>query len=289
MKAEKKSVVIISAILVIAVTATLVLIPLIRRNSGNRYMREDIRNVDNVTLISHCIEINGVKNSVAGFKECVRLGAKGVIVDLCFKKDGTPVISDSYSTADSAETVEDLFKAMNDGKYKEISVYFNIIQLSDLSRLNSLAVSYNILDRAFLIGIDSEHYNLINTDDTIIPFLLDYNFRDGELDALKNGSFTRPDILDKYGATGLVLPSSQISEELVEALNDYGILYIVNVTDENSDMCQTLLKGANDVIVPDIEKASRTMNEWTIEMQKRYKESVDKSIKALSEKEKSNK
>lgn len=289
MKAEKKSVVIISAILVIAVTATLVLIPLIRRNSGNRYMREDLRNVDNVTLISHCIEIDGVKNSVAGFKECVRLGAKAVIVDLCFKKDGTPVISDSYSTADSAETVEDLFKAMNDGKYKEISVYFNIIQLSDLSRLNSLAVSYNILDRVFLIGIDSEHYDLINTDDTIIPFLLDYNFRDGELDALKNGSFTRPDILDKYGATGLVLPSSQISEELVEALNDYGILYIVNVADESSDMCQTLLKGANNIIVPDIEKAGKTMNEWTLEMQKRYKESVDKSIKALSEKEKGNK
>ncbi|HAY73876.1 MAG TPA: hypothetical protein DCY31_08595 [Ruminococcaceae bacterium] len=289
MKPEKKSVVIISAILVIAVTATLVLIPLIRRNSGNRYMREDLRNVDNVTLISHCIEINGVKNSVAGFKECVRLGAKGVIVDLCFKKDGTPVISDSYSTADSAETVEDLFKAMSDGKYKEISVYFNIIQLSDLSRLNSLAVSYNILDRVFLIGIDSEHYDLINTDDTIIPFLLDYNFRDSDLDALKKGSFTRPDILDKYGATGLVLPSSQISEELVEALNDYGILYIVNVADETSDMCQTLLKGANNVIVPDIEKASKTMNEWTLEMQKRYKKSVDKSIKALSEKEKDNK
>ena len=289
MKPEKKSVVIISAILVIAVTTTLVLIPLIRRNSGNRYMREDLRNVDNVTLISHCIEINGIKNSVAGFKECVRLGAKAVIVDLCFKKDGTPVISDSYSTADSAETVEDLFKAMSDGKYKEIGVYFNIIQLSDLSRLNSLAVGYNILDRVFLIGIDSEHYDLINTDDTIIPFLLDYNFRDSDLDALKNGSFTRPDILDKYGATGLVLPSSQISEELVEALNDYGILYIVNVADETSDMCQTLLKGANNVIVPDIEKASKTINEWTLEMQKRYKESVDKSIKALSEKEKGNK
>ena len=289
MKPEKKSVVIISAILVIAVTATLVLIPLIRRNSGNRYMREDLRNVDNVTLISHCIEINGVKNSVAGFKECVRLGANAVIVDLCFKKDGTPVISDRYSTADSAETVEDLFKAMSDGKYKEISVYFNIIQLSDLSRLNSLAVSYNILDRVFLIGIDSEHYDLINTDDTIIPFLLDYNFRDSDLDALKKGSFTRPDILDKYGATGLVLPSSQISEELVEALNDYGILYIVNVADETSDMCQTLLKGANNVIVPDSEKASKTMNEWTLEMQKRYKKSVDKSIKALSEKEKDNK
>lgn len=289
MKAEKKSVVIISAILVIAVTATLVLIPLIRRNSGSRYMREDLRNVDNVTLISHCIEINGVKNSVAGFKECVRLGAKAVIVDICFKKDGTPVISDSYSTADSAETVENLFKTMSDVRYKEIGVYLNIIQLSDLSRLNSLAVVYNILDRVFLIGIDSEHYDLINTDDTIIPFLLDYNFRDSELNALKKGSFTRPDILEKYGATGLVLPSSQISEELVEALNDYGILYIVNVTDENSDMCQTLLKGANNVIVPDIEKASRTMNEWTIEMQKRYKESVDKSIKALSEKEKGNK
>lgn len=289
MKSEKKGVIIISIILVVAISAAFILIPLIRRGSGNRFMREDLKNVDNIALISHCIEIDGNKNSVAGFKESVRLGADAVIVDLCFRKDGTPVITDDYSSADRAETAEELFKAMNDEKYDETGLYLNIVQLSDLSKLNSLVISYNIIGRTYLIGIDSEHYDLINTDDTIIPFLLDYSFSDNELSDLKNGNFTRPEVLNKYGATGLVLGNEQISEELVEALDDYGIPFTVDNIGDVNDMCRTLLKGANNVIVNNLKESKSTLDEWTLEMQKRYKQSVDKSLKALSEKDKNNK
>ena len=125
-------------------------------------MKEDIKNVDNISLISRCSEIGGKKNSVAGVKESVRLGANAVIVDLCFRKDGTPVITDNYSNADSAETVEELFKAMSEDKFRKIGIYLNIVQLSDISKLNTLAVSYNMLDRLFLIGFDSERYDIIS-------------------------------------------------------------------------------------------------------------------------------
>ena len=173
MKAEKKGIVIISAVIAIAVVTTIILIPLLRHNSVSGYMKEDIKNVDNISLISRCSEIGGKKNSVAGVKESVRLGANAVIVDLCFRKDGTPVITDNYSNADSAETVEELFKAMSENKFRKIGIYLNIVQLSDISKLNTLAVSYNMLDRLFLIGIDSDRYDLISSDDTIIPILLD--------------------------------------------------------------------------------------------------------------------
>ena len=74
--------------------------------------------------------------------------------------------------------------------------------------------------------------------------------------------------------------------EVVETLNDYGILFIVDGIESNSDMCKALLCGANNVIVKDIKKSRETVDEWTLEMQNRYKESVDKSIKALSQKSK---
>ena len=74
MKAEKKGIVIISAVIAIAVVTTIILIPLLRHNSVSGYMKEDIKNVDNISLISRCSEIGGKKNSVAGVKESVRLG-----------------------------------------------------------------------------------------------------------------------------------------------------------------------------------------------------------------------
>lgn len=289
MKAEKKGVTAVSAIIVILVVAALILVPLLKHNSVSGYMKDELQNVDNVSLISRCSEVEGNKNSVAGVKESVRLGANAVIVDLCFRKDGTPVITESYSNADSAETVDELFKAMSEEKFKKIGIYLNIVQLSDISKLNTLAVNYNMLDRLFLIGIDSDRYDLISTDDTIVPFLLDYTFESDELSAAKDGSFRKPDILEKKGAAGLVLNRTQITPELVETLNDYGIIFVTDGIENTAEMCKTLLDGANNVIVTDIKKAKETLDEWTEEMQKRYKASVDKSIKELSKKADNNK
>ena len=282
MKAEKKGIVIASAVIALAVVAAIILIPLLRHNSVSGYMKEAIKNVDNISLISRCSEIGGRKNSVAGVKESVRLGANAVIVDLCFRKDGTPVITENYSNADSAETVEELFKAMNEDKFKNIGIYLNIVQLSDISRLNTLAVSYNMLDRLFLIGIDSDRYDLISSDDTIIPLLLDYTFSSDELSAAKNGKFKKPDILEEKGAAGLVLSNSQITAELVEVLNDYGIIFLADEVDGTTEMCKTILNGTENIIVTDIKEARETLDKWTEKIQECYKASVDKSIKELS-------
>ena len=282
MKAEKKGIVIVSAVIAIAVFTTIILSPLLRHKSVSGYMKEDIKNVDNISLISRCSEIGGKKNSVAGVKESVRLGANAVIVDLCFRKDGTPVITDNYSNADSAETVEELFKAMSEDKFRKIGIYLNIVQLSDISKLNTLAVSYNMLDRLFLIGIDSDRYNLISSDDTIIPILLDYTFGSDELASVKSGKFKRPDILEEKGASGLVLDNSQITPELVETLNDYGIIFLADGVDGTAEMCKTILNGTGNIIVTDIKEARETLDKWTEKIQERYKKSVDKSIKELS-------
>ena len=284
LKPEKKGLIAISAVLIAVIVAAVIIIPTVRRNSVSSYMREDLSNVDNISLISHCSEVDGTVNSVAGFKESVRLGANAVIVDLCFKKDGTPVMTDSYSEIDSAEKVEALFSAMNEEKFKSACVYLNIVQLSDIAKLNSLAVEYNVVNRVFLTGIDADRYELIGTDDTILPFLIDYTFTSEELDSVKNGSFSKPEALEKTGASGLVTDYSQLSDELVETLNDYGILFAVDGIKDTPDMCKALLCGANNVIVKDIKKSRETVDEWTLEMQNRYKESVDKSIKALSKK-----
>lgn len=284
MKAEKKGIIAVSVVIVLAIIAAAILIPFFTHNSVSGYMKEELNNVDNVSLISRCSEINGKKNSVAGVKESVRLGANAVIVDLCFRKDGTPVITESYSDADSAETVEQLFKAMNEEKFRKTVIYLSIVQLSDISKLNTLAVDYNMLERLFLIGIDRDRYDLISSDDTIIPILLNYTFSDEELSSVSDGSFKRPDILEEKGASGLILDNSQITSDLVEVLNDYGIIFVADNIDDTAEMCRSLLNGTCGVIVTDIEKSRETLDKWTEKMQERYKASVEKSIKELSKK-----
>lgn len=288
MRAERKGIIAVATVILIAATTAAVLIPLFRHNSASGYMKEDLKNVDNVSLIAHCAEIEGRKNSTAGVKECVRLGANAVIVDLCFRKDGTPVITENYSDADSAETVEQLFDAMNEDKFKKIGIYLNIVQLGDISKLNALAVGYNMLDRLFLIGIDSDRYDLIKSDDTIIPFLLDYTFSSDELSSMKDGSFKKPDILEEKGAAGFVINASQISNELAEVLYDYGIYFTASGIDGVSKMCDLLLNGAENVMVDDIKKSREALDKWTEKMQERNKASVEKSIKELSNKAEEN-
>lgn len=290
MKSKKKSIITASTIIVTAVIASFILFPVFKNGffglSLNRYLREDLGNVDHIALISHCAEIDGVPDSVAGFKESVRLGANAVIVDLCFRNDGTPVAAADYSDADNAEPVENLFRTMNDDRYKKIKVYLNIIQLSDMSKLNSLAVEHNVIDRVYLIGMNKDHYGLITTDDTIIPFLLNYEFSSDELSEIKDGRFTSPEIIERYGAAGLVIESTQLSPELSQALNDYGIPFIVDGIKDKKAFCEALTSGADNVVVSDTDGCKKVLDKWINDMQERYKASVEKSIKELSKKSK---
>ena len=157
MKNKKRSITVITVVAVVIAIVLAVLSPFISdgfdRLAARRYIGQDIKNVDNIVLIGECPEVDGKAQSVAGVKEAVRLGADAVKVDLCFRSDGTPVITDRYENNAEADTVEELFNEMNGDKYKDVTVYLNIIQLSSLTELNRLAVKYDMVGRAYLIGI----------------------------------------------------------------------------------------------------------------------------------------
>lgn len=246
------------------------------------YTASDLNNVDNIVLLTHCAEVDGRKNSVAGVKEAVRLGADAVAVDLCFRQDGTPVITDDYSEVGSAPLLEDLFRAMTDKKYSDVKVFLNIVQLSDMSELNRLAVDFDLVSRLFIVGIDTDHYGLITGDDTIIPFYLDYKFKSEELKEIEKGTFAIPEVLSQYGATGFVIEASDSSVAVIGALDDYGIPCIVKEIKNNSQLAEALIDNAQTVWVDDIEGSSVFLDGWISEMQERYESLVEASLNALS-------
>lgn len=286
MKTKKKGIAVLSVIIVIAAVLLTVfsqrIINGIEDAKASEYTESDLKNVDNIVLLSHCAEVDGKTNSVAGVKEAVRLGAGAVVVDMCFKENGTPVMSDDYGNVDSAPPLEDLFKALKTEKYLGVKIYLNIVQLSDMTKLNKLAVDYDLLSRLTLIGIDADHYGLITKDDTIIPFYLEKDFSSEEHSEMRKGTFSVPEELDEYGASGLVVKASEADETVIEALDDYGIPFIVTSVNNNRKLSEVLLANAQTVWVNDIEKSEKFLSEWIKEMQIRYENSVASSLKALS-------
>lgn len=290
MKNKKLGILIACALVVVLAVVAVISAPLIRNASENstarKYTSQNLRNVDNVVLLSHCAEIDGITNSVAGVKEAVRLGADAVVVDLCFRKDGTPVITDSYENSESAITVEELFIAMNSDGFKDITIYLNIVQLSEMSKLNSITIRHNMVGRTFIAGIDEAHYGMITSDSTIIPFLLKYEFTKEDNDAISDGSFSAPGYIAEYGASGLEISSKDATPEAISTLNDFGIPFIVSGVDSVESFCEPLLNGASTVYVNDIEKYSKLLTDWTISMQERHSSSVEQSLAELKKNKK---
>ncbi|MCQ2484556.1 MAG: hypothetical protein MJ168_04380 [Clostridia bacterium] len=286
MKTKKKGIIAAAFLIVIAsVLLSVFSSPIfngIENLRASEYTSSDIKNVDKTALIAHCAEVDGKTNSVSGFKEAVRLGADGVVVDLCFCEDGTPVMTDSYAEVKSSPLLEDLFKAMSEEKYSNTKLYLNIVQLSDLTKLNKLASEYDIAAKTTIIGIDADHYGLVTSDDSMIPFYLDYKLSASELSDISKGEFSVPDILDKYGASGLVIDYSQCSQDTVEAFDDYGIPVIISSIDNNRQLSKALLDNAQYVWVSDVQKARSFLNDWIHEMQSRFESSVEQSLKDLS-------
>lgn len=286
MKTKKKSVV--SAALIIALCAVLLIVflPDIRQffdKAGTYgYTEKDLQNVDNIVLLAHCAEISGSSNSVAGFKEAVRTGADAVAVDLCFRPDGTPVITDDYDSVDSAPLLEELFKAMNTEKYLDTKVFLNITQLSGLSVFNKLVLDYGLESRLLIFGIDEEHYELIKADDTIVPVYYNYKVTQENKNSMSDGTFEAPEIMEKYGAGGLVIDYSDCSEKVIDAFDELGIPVVVSGVNTNSRFCSALVSNAKTVYVSDVENSRQLLDDWIAAMQERYRSSVEKSLEDLS-------
>ncbi|MBO5421809.1 MAG: hypothetical protein J6A67_07690 [Clostridia bacterium] len=285
MKNKKLGILIACVLVVVIAVASVVTAPLIKTASENstvrKYTSQNLKNVDNVILLSHCIEIDGKTNSVAGVKEAVRLGAQAVAVDLCFRKDGTPVITDNYENVDSATTLEELYNSLSSDGFNEVQLYLNIVQLSEMSKLNALTVDHNMVGRTLITGIDEAHYGMITGDSTIIPFLLKHELNKDDKDAISDGSFSVPESIAQYGASGLEISANDASAEVVGALNDFGIPFIVSGIDSIESFCETLLNGASTVYVDDIEKYSGILDDWTVSMQERHSISVEQSLAEL--------
>ncbi len=244
MKTKKRSVIAVSVVCAVAV-ALAVIIPAANsfRNSKliEQYTQNNLELYSPLNVITDCAEIDGIAHSVAGIKEAVRLGADTVTVDLCFKADGTPVITDDYTDInESTLKAEEIFKLMCSENYEALNVNFRLRQLSSLSEFNRLIGEYGISKRVIISGIDSKRYSLISGEDTPVRVYFDFE-PDG---ATEKSVETVARLMNDYMLGGVVIKARDISRELVEALSQKGIPYIVTDVEKEVEMYLTMSYGA---------------------------------------------
>lgn len=286
MAIKKKGIVAAAVIIAVAAVAVTVLMPYIRSGidgvAAAKFVRQDLDGVDSVRIIADCVKVDGVSDSPAGVKEAARLGADGVVVDLCFREDGTPVVCDDYSRSGEAPELEALFKQMNTEVFSELRLYLHIVQLSGLDELNRLAAEYDMSGRLYLTGIDADRYGMITADDTSVPFLLDYTPSQQELKDAEKGAAAVPDCVKKYGAAGIVVPYDAAGEDLISAYNDLGLTVVYSGLSGVSRVCEALLDGAQNIYVDDARSVRRLLDNWIEKMRERNSSSVEESINNLS-------
>lgn len=119
--------------------------------------------VDNFTITAHSGAYGTEMNTVESVKAAIDNGAQIVEVDIRQRPDGTVVMShDLVVTNNDGNPFEDALALLKDSS---IMVNLDIKDTKALNNLHSLLVEYNVLDRAFLTGIETINVKAVKESD----------------------------------------------------------------------------------------------------------------------------
>lgn len=261
--ADKKkaiiSVLVIAAI-IIALAVSVHLINSIRTGRMiEQYTQNNLELYSELNVISDCANVDGNPYSLAGIKEAVRLGVDTVTLDLCFKSDGTPVITDDYTNI-SGNTLkaEDVFILLNEDEYNHININFRLRQLSSLSFFNRLINEYDVSKRVILSGIDADRYSLISGTDTPAKVYFDYI----PSDTVEYSVSSVNSLISDYNLGGVIIEAEYATKELVDALSQKGISYIISSVDKELDMYCVMSYGAYAIETDSPSQLKEAYNSW---------------------------
>ena len=244
MKIKKSAVIAAAAVCAVAV-AMIFIIPAVTKSQHNKlieqYTESNLELYSELNVITDSVSVDGNAHSLAGIKEAVRLGADTVTVDLCFNPDGTPVVIDDYTNiSDTTLKVEEVFKLLNTDNYKDININFRLRQLSSLTEFNRLVNEYDVSKRVIITGIDSNRYSLISGTDTPVKVYFDFK----PADTIENSVESVNKLMADYSLGGVVIEVKSATKELIDALSQKGVPYIISSVDKEVDMYCVMSYGA---------------------------------------------
>lgn len=191
--------------------------------------------VDNFTITAHSGAYGTEMNTVESVKAAIDNGAQIVEVDIRQRPDGTVVMShDLVVTNNDGNPFEDALALLKDSS---IMVNLDIKDTKALNNLHSLLVEYNVLDRAFLTGIETINVKAVKESDC------------ADMDYYLNYMPSRPKVFfDEY------------RQKLIELLEETGAVGI---------NCN--YKYANSQLSTLLHKKGYKLSVWTVDTRRKAK------------------
>ncbi len=255
---------------IMAAFVALVAIPSVERTalkSAKEELFENYYSFPQGGLVTARNGFNGnKKNSLFHVKSALQSGADCIEVDVCFDKEGTPVIAESQEkTDDNTMPLEYLVsyisqqvdKTSNTNRH---SINLHLTDAANLEKINSIIESYDMQEYCFLTGVNLNQAYYVRTA-TTVPFYLDYE--------INKSKVNNPDYISQIindistsGAIGINCRPDNFTTELSTILKENWYKISFYGIEDEFDVINALKFSPNQIITPDIDMTRSILMEW---------------------------
>lgn len=242
---------IIITALVIAILATALVI-IFKKNDSKKATNETAELPDNFTCTAHTGCMGTEDNSLEAIEMGAKHGADIVEFDVYFTENDEPVLSHDKPKGKEV-TLDEAFKKVSE--YKNLKVNVDIKSYGSLEKIVECAEKHNLKDRIFFTGIFLKDTEAVKKSCPDIDYYLNsdiekkYKQTDEYIESLVK-------TVKDSGAVGINCHYKNVTEEMVNAFRENGLLVSVWTVNKESDM-HKVLKIAPDNITtrhPDVLK-----------------------------------
>lgn len=248
---DKVVISIIIAVLVIAILAT-VLVIIFKKVDLKKAISQTAELPDNFTYTAHTGCVGTADNSLAAIEMGAKHGADIVEFDVYFTKNDEPVLSHDKPKGNEV-TLDEALKKVSE--YENLKANIDIKSYGSLEKIVECAEKYNLKDRIFFTGIFLKDTEAVKKACPDIDYYLNsdiekkYKQTDEYIESLIK-------TVKDSGAVGINCHYKNVTEDMVNAFRENGLLVSVWTVNKEADMYKVLRMAPDNITTrhPDVLK-----------------------------------
>ena len=200
-----------------------------------------------IAVIAKSGSLKQEKNSYLEVKTAIKNGLDGILLDVSFRKDGTPVLAENFNavTKDSPE-LEKIFELAQSGDFKLI---LNMGEVSDMAGVRKLIDKFSLKNNVMILADDEVKLAEVRrhlSGCKVCAKLQEDGFSFNDTDELRSKLLT----IRQSGATYIALKPDLIDKDFVKTCNSIHMGIMVYGADTNASL-QNSLSFAIDGLITD--------------------------------------
>jgi glycerophosphoryl diester phosphodiesterase len=208
------------------------------------YKSQQINLPKDFTYTAHTGCCGTADNSLEAIKVGIEHGAQIVEFDLYFNDKNEAVLSHDKPKGNEV-TLDEAFKLI--ATYADVKVNVDVKLCNDnLHIVYDLAEKYNITDRIFFTGINSEDVEMVKNECPIVPYYLNYDVKKGNKHTAEYLNELVKIVKDS-GAVGINFNKDSATKDLVDTFHNNDLLVSIWTVNEEKDMYKILYFAPDNI------------------------------------------